>query len=74
MQWDGEAFETAAYAGGGVVAFMRSHDQWSATPHAKALAGLPLISIAKIGEAAPKPWPERASVRSRGFACSICRG
>jgi len=58
MQWDGEAFETAAYAGGCVVAFMRSRDQWSATPHAKALAGLPLISIAKIGEAAPKPWPK----------------
>jgi crotonobetainyl-CoA:carnitine CoA-transferase CaiB-like acyl-CoA transferase len=58
MQWDGKAFETAAYMGGGVVAFMRSHDQWSATPHAKALAGLPLISITKIGEAAPKPWPK----------------
>ena len=57
MQWDGEAFETAAYAAGGVVAFMRSHDQWSATPHARALAGLPPISITKIGEAAPKPWP-----------------
>ena len=57
MQWDGEAFETAAYAGGAVVAFMRSHDRWSATPHARALAGLPLISITKIGEAAPKPWP-----------------
>jgi crotonobetainyl-CoA:carnitine CoA-transferase CaiB-like acyl-CoA transferase len=58
MQWDGEAFETAAYADGGVVAFMRSHDQWSATPHAGALAGLPLISITRIGDAAPKPWPE----------------
>jgi crotonobetainyl-CoA:carnitine CoA-transferase CaiB-like acyl-CoA transferase len=57
MQWDGEAFETAAYAGGAVVAFMRSHAQWSATPQAKALAVLPLISITKIGEAAPKPWP-----------------
>ncbi len=57
LQWDGEAFETAAYAGGCVVALMRSHDEWSATPHASALAGLPLISIAKIGEAAPKPWP-----------------
>jgi crotonobetainyl-CoA:carnitine CoA-transferase CaiB-like acyl-CoA transferase len=57
LQWDGEAFETAAYAGGCVVALMRSHDEWSATPHAKALAGLPLISITKIGEAAPKPWP-----------------
>ncbi|WP_338698476.1 CoA transferase [Bradyrhizobium sp. 26S5] len=57
MQWDGEAFETAAYAAGGVVALMRSHDEWSATPHAKELAKLPLISIEKIGEAAPKPWP-----------------
>src|ERR1700716_4094039 len=57
MQWDGEAFETAAYAGGCVVALMRPHDEWSALPHAKALAELPLISIEKIGEAAPKPWP-----------------
>ncbi len=57
LPWGGEAFETAAYAAGGVVAFMRSHDRWEATPHARALAGLPLISIAKIGEAAPKPWP-----------------
>src|ERR1700674_2884378 len=57
MQWDGEAFETAAYAGGCVVALMRSHEQWSATPHAKAQAELPLISIEKIGDAAPKPWP-----------------
>jgi crotonobetainyl-CoA:carnitine CoA-transferase CaiB-like acyl-CoA transferase len=57
LQWDGEAFETAAYAAGGVVALMRSHDEWSSTPHAKELAELPLISIEKIGEAAPKPWP-----------------
>jgi CoA transferase family III len=57
MQWNGEAFETAAYAGGCVVALMRSHDEWLALPHAKALAELPLVSIEKIGEAAPKPWP-----------------
>ncbi|MFL6793392.1 MAG: CoA transferase [Bradyrhizobium sp.] len=58
MQWDGEAFETTAYAAGGVVALMRSHDEWSALPHAKRLAELPLISIEKIGDAAPKPWPK----------------
>ncbi len=58
MQWDAEAFETAAYAGGGVVSMMRSYDEWSATPQAKALAELPLISIEKIGDAAPKPWPK----------------
>src|SRR6202048_2575426 len=57
MQWDGEAFETAACAGGGVVALMRSHDEWSDLPHAKALAALPMITIEKIGEGAPKPWP-----------------
>jgi len=57
MQWDGEAFETAAYAGGGVVAMMRSHGEWSDLPHARALAELPLVSIEKIGEAAPRPWP-----------------
>ena len=43
---------------GGVVAMMRSHEEWSATPHAKALAGLPLIQIEKIGDASPRPWPE----------------
>src|SRR3984893_10629882 len=57
MQWDGEAFESAAYAGGYVVALMRSRDEWSALPHAKALAALPPISIEKIGDAAAKPWP-----------------
>src|SRR5258708_15155608 len=58
MQWDAEAFETAAYANGGVVSMMRSYEEWSATPHAAELAKLPLISIEKIGEAAPKPWPK----------------
>jgi len=57
LRWDAEAFETAAYAAGGVVAMMRSHDEWSELPHAKALAALPTVSIEKIGEAAPKPWP-----------------
>src|SRR6266702_4115552 len=57
MQWDGEAFETVAYTSGCVVAMMRSHGEWAELPHAKALAGLPLVSIEKIGEAAPKPWP-----------------
>jgi crotonobetainyl-CoA:carnitine CoA-transferase CaiB-like acyl-CoA transferase len=58
MQWNAEAFETAAYAEGGVVAMMRSHEEWSVLPQAKALADLPLLSIEKIGEAAPRPWPK----------------
>src|SRR4030081_3891563 len=57
MQWDGEAFETAAYAAGGVVAMMRSHHEWSDLPHANALAMLPPVIIERIGEAPPRPWP-----------------
>ena len=57
MQWDAEAFEIAAYEAGGVVSMMRSHDEWSALPQAKALAGPPVIALEKIGDAAPKPWP-----------------
>src|ERR1700712_51929 len=57
MQWDGEAFESAAYAAGGVVAMMRSYAEWSALPQAKALTALPTISIERIGEAPPRPWP-----------------
>jgi len=56
MQWDAEPFETAAYAAAGVVAMMRSHEEWSELPAAKALAPLPVLTIEKIGEAAPKPW------------------
>ena len=57
MQWEAEAFETAAYEAGGVVSMMRSHNEWSALPQAKALAALPVITFEKIGEAAPKSWP-----------------
>src|SRR6202034_211236 len=32
-------------------------DQWEASPHARALAEQPVLSIEKIGEAEPKPWP-----------------
>lgn len=57
LEWDGEAFETAAYALGGVVALMRSRDEWRALPQAAALDQLPLVEISRIGDAAPKPWP-----------------
>ncbi|TXJ13066.1 MAG: CoA transferase [Afipia sp.] len=58
MQWKGEDFETAAYAGGCVVSMMRSHEEWMATAQARALEQLPLIQIEKIGEAAPRSWPK----------------
>ena len=57
LQWEGEAFETAAYADGGVVALMRSYEDWQALPQAAAIAALPLVEITRIGDAAPRPWP-----------------
>jgi len=57
MQWKGEMFETAAYAGGAVVSLMRSREAWLKHPQAKALAALPVITIERIGEAAPRSWP-----------------
>lgn len=58
MEWKGEEFETAAYAGGCVVSMMRSHEEWMATAQAQTLERVPLIQIEKIGEAVPKPWPK----------------
>ncbi len=60
LQWKGEAFETAAYEAGGVVALMRSYDEWSELPQAKALAGLPPVIIEKIGDAPARSWPAGA--------------
>ena len=68
MQWDGEAFETAAYAAGGVVALMRSYDEWSDLPQARALAELPPVIIEKIGEAEPKPCPPKGCATNRARA------
>lgn len=58
MKWEAEKFETAAYAGDCVVAMMRTHGEWLATHQAQGIATLPLLTIEKIGEADPKPWPE----------------
>ena len=58
--WTAEAFETAAGAVGMIAAMMRSKAEWLAHPQGQAVASLPLISIEKIGEAAPEPLPPAA--------------
>ena len=55
--WDAAAFE-AAVAERNLCAFMvRGKDEWAAHPQGKAVAGLPLISIEKIGDAPVEPLP-----------------
>jgi crotonobetainyl-CoA:carnitine CoA-transferase CaiB-like acyl-CoA transferase len=57
---DAGAFETALAAEDGIGAVVRTRAEWSALPHARALAALPLFEIDKIGDARPEPLPEAA--------------
>ena len=74
MQWDGEAFETAAYAGGCVVAMMRSHDEWLALPHAKALGRIAADHRSRKSARPRRNRGQPAIARWRACACWICRG
>lgn len=57
VTWDAELFETAAYAAGGVVAALRTPQQWAAHEQGQAVSRLPLLSITRIGDAPPRPLP-----------------
>jgi crotonobetainyl-CoA:carnitine CoA-transferase CaiB-like acyl-CoA transferase len=52
--WQGEAFETAAAEAGLVVTMTRSFAEWDAHAHGRAVAGLPVFSIERIGDAPPR--------------------
>ncbi len=56
LSWDGEELEEAIFKQGGVCGFVRSEEEWNATPQAKGIANLPLLEIVKIGEAPPEPF------------------
>ena len=73
MQWEAEAFETAAYAAGGVVAMMRSHDEWSALPQAGRWPTCRRSRSKKSVRPHQNHGP-RGIVRLRACACSTCRG
>lgn len=54
-EWMAEEFETAASEAGLVVAMARSFAEWDAHPQGAAVAALPLLTIERIGDAAPRP-------------------
>ena len=58
MQWSGKDFEQTATDIGGVVALMRSHDEWLSHPQSEALAELPVVSIERIGDAPPRTFTQ----------------
>jgi len=55
--WEAERFETTAAQAGLVVSMTRSFAEWDAHPQGQAVAGLPILSIEKIGDAPPQPLP-----------------
>ncbi len=57
---DAFGFEQEAAAAGMVVTAMRSFDEWDAHPQGQAVAGLPLLSIERLGDAPPRPLPPAA--------------
>ncbi|HKV17077.1 MAG TPA: CoA transferase [Reyranella sp.] len=57
-KWNGPALEEAIAAGNCVGGLTRSREEWKAHPHGIAIARLPLIDIAKIGNAPARALPK----------------
>ncbi len=56
LGWKAEQFEQAAADSGMVVAAARSFDAWDAHPQARIIAGQPLVSFERIGDAPARRW------------------
>ncbi len=56
QRWSAQEFESAAAERGLAVAAVRSPEQWQSHPQAQTLAGMPLLSIDRVGDAAALPW------------------
>ncbi len=55
LQWDPLELESALIKDGMIAAYLQTLDEWERHPHALATRDLPLISIERIGDAAPRP-------------------
>ncbi len=59
---DPDTLEADIAAAGGIAARLRTIEEWNATAHAEATAGLPLISVERLGDAAPRTPGRRPRV------------
>ena len=57
LSWRASDYENAAAQQGLVVTMLRTFDEWDATPQAQAIAAQPLMTITRIGDAAPVALP-----------------
>ena len=61
LRWEAEPFETAAAEAKLIATMLRSPAEWAAHPQGKAVAGLPLLEISRIGEAPARRLPAGAA-------------
>lgn len=58
LGWRAVEFETAAAEAGLVATALRTFEQWDATEQGLAVAGQPLLTIERMGDAAPRLLPK----------------
>src|SRR5271156_6562539 len=57
LNWNPADLEEAIIAAKGAGGMVRTHQEWAQHPQAAAIASLPLLEIAKIGDSPPEPLP-----------------
>jgi crotonobetainyl-CoA:carnitine CoA-transferase CaiB-like acyl-CoA transferase len=57
LNWNAADLEEAIIAAKGAGGMARTRSEWAKHPQAAAVAGLPLMEIMRIGDAAPQPLP-----------------
>lgn len=56
-KWDALELEEAIIAANGAGGMARSMAEWAEHPQARAIAGLPLMEVVRIGDSKPEPLP-----------------
>lgn len=66
-QRDAAELEAAALPAGAIVAAVRSADRWRQHPQAPAVAAVPLVGVARTGDASARAWARRPGLPLSGI-------
>ncbi len=62
LDWNADELEAQLIDDGMIAARLRTMNEWTRHPHARATGGLPLIDIEQLGDAPPRPTGRRDRV------------